>query len=161
MDRPRAVKPRKIYVASSWRNGIYNRMLLRLRDSGHEVYDFRNPSPGNYGFHWPSSVPKDGIVSGYALKDELGRKNAYNAFLVDKMALDYCDTVVMILPCGNSAHLELGYAIGQRKDTVILFLDTNRIELMYALAYKIVLTEEALLDYLDVPLEFTDFKHYQ
>ena len=32
----------KIYVASSWRNVFYPDVVQRLRDAGHEVYDFRN-----------------------------------------------------------------------------------------------------------------------
>jgi len=42
----------KIYVASSWRNAVQPTVVLRLRDEGHEVYDFRHPSPGYDGFSW-------------------------------------------------------------------------------------------------------------
>ena len=34
---------RKIYVASSWRNGYYPDVVDKLREAGHDVYDFRNP----------------------------------------------------------------------------------------------------------------------
>ena len=37
---------RKIYVASSWRNEYYPEVVEKLREAGHEVYDFRNP-PSN------------------------------------------------------------------------------------------------------------------
>ena len=30
---------RKIYVASSWRNGYYPEVVEKLREAGHEVYD--------------------------------------------------------------------------------------------------------------------------
>ena len=33
--------PRKIYVASSWRNTFYPEVVARLREAGHDVYDFR------------------------------------------------------------------------------------------------------------------------
>ena len=33
----------RIYVASSWRNVYYPEVVTRLREAGHEVYDFRNP----------------------------------------------------------------------------------------------------------------------
>lgn len=42
----------KIYVASSWRNSFYPNVAQRLRDAGHEVYDFPNPPHGKGGFHW-------------------------------------------------------------------------------------------------------------
>jgi len=41
-----------IYVASSWRNPYYPEVVKRLREEGHEVYDFRNPPHGHAGFHW-------------------------------------------------------------------------------------------------------------
>ena len=34
--------PRKIYVASSWRNTFYPEVVARLREAGHDVYDFRS-----------------------------------------------------------------------------------------------------------------------
>ena len=42
----------KIYVASSWRNPYDEQVVKRLREEGHEVYDFRNPPHGGNGFHW-------------------------------------------------------------------------------------------------------------
>ena len=42
----------RIYVASSWRNQYYPAVVTRLREAGHEVYDFRNPPHGGTGFHW-------------------------------------------------------------------------------------------------------------
>lgn len=44
---------RKIYVASSWRNTFYPEVVARLREAGHDVYDFRNPPSGDPGFKWP------------------------------------------------------------------------------------------------------------
>ena len=50
--------PHKIYVASSWRNVYYSDVVEKLREAGHEVYDFRNPPSGDPGFKW-SSVSED------------------------------------------------------------------------------------------------------
>ena len=47
----------KIYVASSWRNQYYSDVVDRLREAGHEVYDFRNPPQGTGGFHWSDVDP--------------------------------------------------------------------------------------------------------
>ena len=49
---------RNIYVASSWRNGYYPEVVAKLREAGHEVYDFRNPPSGDPGFKW-SAVSED------------------------------------------------------------------------------------------------------
>ena len=40
----------KIYVASSWRNVFQQDVVDILRDLGHEVYDFKNPTHSNGGF---------------------------------------------------------------------------------------------------------------
>jgi hypothetical protein len=122
---------RKIYLASSWRNPHYRRVLEELRNSGHEVYDFRDG-----GFRW------DELEPGFATSDnehwsQVIRTHpmALEHFRKDKAALDWCDTLVLLLPCGRSAHTEFGYAVGQRKDTFILFgPEKIEPELMYLLA---------------------------
>ena len=48
----------KIYVASSWRNPYQPEVVTRLREAGHEVYDFRNPEDNPGGFHW-SDIAED------------------------------------------------------------------------------------------------------
>lgn len=45
-------------------------------------------------------------------------------------ALLECDACVLVMPCGRSAHLELGWAAGAGKDTAILLFDGEP-ELMY------------------------------
>ena len=47
----------RIYVASSWRNKYFPEVVTRLREAGHEVYDFRNPPHGGAGFHWTDVDP--------------------------------------------------------------------------------------------------------
>lgn len=48
----------KIYVASSWRNSYFPVVVKKLREFGHEVYDFRNP-PHNHGtFMWKYIDPE-------------------------------------------------------------------------------------------------------
>ena len=37
-----ATMKHRIYVASSWRNEYYSEVVQRLREAGHEVYDFHN-----------------------------------------------------------------------------------------------------------------------
>jgi hypothetical protein len=41
----------KLYIASSWRNEYYPDVVKTLCEEGHEVYDFRNPPSGGYGFY--------------------------------------------------------------------------------------------------------------
>lgn len=123
----------KIYLASSWRNPDQPEAVRLLRGKGHEVYDFRNPEEGNKGFAWSAIDPdwQNWTVSEFA--KALKHPVAEEGYLFDKMALDWCDVLVLLLPCGKSAHLEAGYASGQGKPVCIV-MDSGEPELMYKLA---------------------------
>ena len=120
---------------------------MLLRDAGHEVYDFRNPASGNTGFAW-SSIDREWLK----WKPETYRRlisthpTAASGFAFDKVALDWADTCVLLLPCGRSAHLEAGYACGQKKRVVIyLHEDKFEPELMYLLGTSLVCNDSELL----------------
>ena len=51
------------------------------------------------------------------------------------------------MPCGRSAHLEAGWAIGQDKPTCILLCDKQDPELMYKMA-SLALNEAELMEWL-------------
>ena len=137
---------RKIYLASSWRNARQPEAVALLRSAEHEVYDFRNPAPGNNGFAWSEIDPSWQSWSPKYFLTALHHPIAQHGFSFDKAALDWCDTCVLLLPCGRSAHLEAGYAIGQGKPTLIVLDDVGfEPELMYLLADNIVATSLHLM----------------
>ena len=85
---------RKIYVASSWRNEYYPEVVARLREAGHEVYDFRNPPSGDPGFKW-SSVSDDFMEwTPQQYRDMLQHPKAQRQFHNDIEAMEACDTCV-------------------------------------------------------------------
>jgi len=58
-------------------------------------------------------------------------------FVFSFQALEWSDTVVMLLPCGKSAHLEAGYAKGLGKKLFIYDLEKfskGQIDVMYQFA---------------------------
>lgn len=133
---------RRIYVASSWRNVQHPAVVESLRAMGHEVYDFRNPAPGQKGFAWQDcGESTDGrTVQDYRKK--INHQTAVEGFAFDKDALDWSDTCVLVLPCGRSAHLEAGYACGQGKRVIwLLSEDKFEPELMYRLGHEFVLPD--------------------
>ena len=124
-------RPRKIYVASSWRNDIQPKVVDALRHSGHEVYDFRNPAPedGNFGFSWSEIDIHWKAWSPEEYRAALDHPIAKKGFACDFGAMKWADTFVLVLPCGRSAHLEMGWACGMGKQTLVL-LDSMEPELM-------------------------------
>lgn len=141
---------RKIYLASSWRNQQQPEVLAMLRGMGHEVYDFRNPVPGNAGFSWRECQMEWGEEidmhdMALYIRHITNNPAAQEGFKLDRDALHWCDTCVLLLPCGRSAHLEAGYAMGQGKETfVVLSKDGFEPELMYLLGHHICETPSDL-----------------
>jgi nucleoside 2-deoxyribosyltransferase len=80
----------------------------------------------------------------------LGHSIAEEGFRLDMNALRWCDTCVMIQPCGRSAALELGWAVGAGKLTVALLADGQEPELMLKMVDKIAVSIEEVIDYLAV-----------
>jgi len=131
----------KIYVASSWRNTRQQNVVTLLRAAGHDVYDFRNP-PGNTGFSWRQVVDDaSALKDPRRYRDEvLKHPRALEGFKSDMDALIAADATVLVLPCGRSAHLELGYAVKPGKKTIVLLDDVvDEPELMYLMCTDICL----------------------
>ena len=132
IDRPTfpAIRYRRIYVASSWRNPFQADVVAALKRDGHLVYDFKNPRPGNSGFSWSAIDPnwKQWTADQYVAA--LDHPIAKAGYASDFNAMKWADTFVLVLPCGRSAHLELGWAAGQGKQTIIITRTGEEPELM-------------------------------
>lgn len=138
----------KIYVASSWRNGLQQGVVAALRSAGHQVYDFRNPPHGRGGFNWSEIDENWEAWTKETYREHLlNHPVAAHGFLTDLRAMLWCDTCVLVLPCGRSAHLELGWCAGAGKSTYILLDNSGEAELMNLLADKICIDlTEILVD---------------
>jgi hypothetical protein len=139
----------RIYVASSWRNPHQQMVVKALRKKGHDVYDFRNPAPGNTGFAWSSIDPDWLHWSTEKFREALKDPIAEDGFYLDMEALRAAEAVVLVLPCGRSAHLELGYAVGTGCWTGILMLEPNEPELMYKMTEGIFVSADELVEALE------------
>jgi hypothetical protein len=136
-----------IYVASSWANTYQPSVVLALRAEGYAVYDFRNPAPGVPGFSWEEidtnwrawtpAQYRDAVVFSKAARDGFHR---------DRVALVASRLCVLVLPCGASAHLEAGFAVGRGIPLMIYLPDSApwKPELMYRFG-TVVLSEVELL----------------
>lgn len=149
----------KVYVASSWRNTYQSSIVEELRRVGCQVYDFRKPSTGgpkldvltslSEGFRWSDIAPDWKGWDAAAFRDAVTtHRYAEIGFRQDAAALAWCDTCVLVMPAGRSAHLEAGWAVGAGKRLVILLLGELEPELMYRFADRIVLSLVELVEVL-------------
>ena len=138
----------KIYVASSWRNKYYPDVVTRLREAGHEVYDFRNPPHGGAGFHWTDIDQNAPNWSFNQYKEGLHHPLAQRQFSADLSALEWADTCVLVLPCGRSAHTEAGWMSGAGKKVIVYIPEMQEPELMYKLFDGVAGTLDDLLGHL-------------
>lgn len=142
--------PGYVYVASSWRNMMQPTVVREIEAIGIECYDFRNPAPGESGFAW-SEIDPDWINwSAEQYVKALDNPIAEHGFRRDFDAMQRADTFVLVLPCGRSAHLELGWAVGAGKRTAILTRDGEEPELMAKMVDHIATSLDDLLAWLGV-----------
>jgi len=111
------VAQRKIYVASSWRNEYYPDVVAKLREAGHDVYDFRNPPSGDPGFKWGNVDPQYMEWSPQQYRDMLHHPKAERQYGNDIKAMEACDACVLVLPCGRSASYRSGLVCRARKES--------------------------------------------
>lgn len=140
---------KNIYVASSWRNEHYPEVVAKLREAGHEVYDFRNPPSGDPGFKW-SGVSEDYMDwSPQQYRNNLNHPKAVRQFGNDIEAMEACDTCVIVLPCGRSAHTEAGWFAGKGKKVLAYIPEKQEPELMYKLFSGVCCTMDELIEALN------------
>ena len=118
---------KKIYIIGALKNDNITNISAELR-SNYDVFDqwiTPGPEADQYLFEYSKK-------RGWNYKEALTCYAARNNFEFDKRHIDSSDIVVMVMPAGKSAHLELGYSIGMGKEAHILFdKEPERFDLMY------------------------------
>jgi hypothetical protein len=110
-----------IYISSSWKNRERVRALAEmLRGDGHEVYDFTDPSCRKSEEIPPERFPEEFDPEQHLYSEYLDRPEWHQAVSENRQALDRCDLVVLLLPCGNDAHADWAYAVGRGKKSVVV-----------------------------------------
>ena len=119
----------KIYLASSWKNAEFVMVLEKLlAQQGFEIYNFCNPDAGHFSFNIAEELTNAGckltdVDAISALTHPVIADSFKEAYKCDKEAIDWCNCLIMLMPCGRSAHLEAGYAKGQGKYLFIYWLN--------------------------------------
>lgn len=133
---------KNIYLATSWKNKHYDRVLALLRDAGHNVYDFREK-----GFEFNQLHNGNTDELHYLTQAELlDHPTAVGAFEIDMKGLSDSDVLIMLYPCGNDAHVELGWAVAQGMYTIVYLNEGYKVGLMDKMASKFVHNDSGLLE---------------
>lgn len=131
----------KIYLIGSLRNERIPDMASELRRHGFDVFDdWYAPGP-KADDHWKNYEQ----VRGRNYLEALEGHAAKHIFEFDKEHIDNADGAVMILPCGKSGHLELGYVRGKNKPGWILLDEPDRWDVMYQFATGIYADIDTLI----------------
>jgi len=137
------IEKKNIYLIGALKNKRVPEIGNMLRKEGYDVMD-EWFTPGEFAdTNWQAYETQRGRTYIEALR---GRA-ATNIFLFDRSYLDHCDVAILCAPAGKSAMLELGYATGREKKT-ILFLDgedPERYDIMPNFASAVCMTEIELL----------------
>ena len=129
----------RIYIASSWKNTkMASYTAVYLREKNFAVDVFCDKTTGRYVFHWSEMLDDpDKSISKLNAVTFLKDKRSQRAFKEDKTWLDWCEACILVLPAGNSSHLEAGYAKGQGKKLIIyapLGFPQGEFDVMYGFA---------------------------
>lgn len=119
---------------------------VELRNLGHDVFDdWFAPGP-DADDHWRAYEKSRGRTYAEALYG----KSAKTIFNFDKANLDWCDAGILVAPAGKSAHMELGYLIGQGKLGFVLFdQEPERWDVMYQFASGVYFNKQQLFGVID------------
>ena len=109
----------KIYIASSWHNPYLNDIVSILNDRNHEVHDFRatgatRPAPPPFTGAAGSAGNRLGGPDGSldSVMSFLHLPSTQSRYQLQCAALVEAEVLLCGLPCGRSAHVELGMALG-------------------------------------------------
>jgi nucleoside 2-deoxyribosyltransferase len=132
---------RSIYLIGSLRNPEVPKLAAVLRDARHDVFEDWFAAGEKADSAWQEYEQG----RGHSYIESLQGYAAEHVFSYDKYHLDRCDTGVLLLPAGKSAHLELGYMIGQGKPGfIVLPSEPERYDVMYKMATVVKGAEELL-----------------
>lgn len=135
----------KVYLIGALANRSIISLGNNIRELGYDVFDdWLSPGP-QADEKWQEYEAERKRT----YKEAIYGHHADTVFNYDLRHLKEADMVVMVLPCGKSGHLELGWAIGQGKPGYILFdKEPERYDVMYRFATDIFFSEQDLLDVL-------------
>ena len=116
-----------VYIAGSWRNADgCCKVAEALHERGLSVYCFCHPRFA------PLMFPPGSELARLTNEEFLSHPFVRRVFHNHKAALESCRAVVLVQPCGASAHTEAGYAKGRGAKLVVFGDDLTEIAYNFA-----------------------------
>jgi hypothetical protein len=142
----------RIYVASSWKNTYQPDVVAELRRYGHDVYDFKNPGNDAGAFSWDKMSDDWQSWTPEAFRNAVQNSPiAAGGWTSDYRAMRWADVGLLVMPAGNSAHVEIGQMMEMNKRTIILLAKERFTpDLMYLGADHLCVSLDEVLDILAV-----------
>lgn len=111
-----------VYISSSWKNREAVRGLaVDLRNRGHIVYDFTDPSCRQMPEIPPERFPEQFDPEKHLYSEYIESVREWrDAVNCNRRALDQCDMVILLLPCGTDAHADWAYGVGLGKRSIVV-----------------------------------------
>lgn len=119
-----------IYLIGSLRNSKVPLIGNLLREAKFDVFDDWYAGGPNADDCWAAYERGRGRT----FVEALGGFSAAHTFMYDYHHLRNADIALLVLPAGKSAHLELGWMIGQGKPGYVLLDSPERWDVMYKFA---------------------------
>jgi nucleoside 2-deoxyribosyltransferase len=133
----------RIYLIGSLRHNGVRELANRIRKHGFTVFDDWHSAGTHADEIWQAYEKQRGHDYLIGIRNEHAR-NVYN---FDLGNINKSDTGLLLMPAGKSAHLELGYMLGQGKRGYVLFEgEPERWDVMYQFATDLFMDESSLLD---------------
>ena len=128
---------KNIYVAGSFAQQVAVRAFAQqLRERGFSVYCFCDEHEPTYRLG--VKIRENKLVNRVNHKTALLQPDIMQIGLLNWNKLVDADIVIIMLPCGKSAHLEAGYARGQGKKVYVYgYLPLGEFDAMYVMVNEV------------------------
>lgn len=141
---------RRIYLIGSLHNAKIPQIAKLLREEGHEVFDDWHAAGPDADKLWRDYE----TGRGRSYREALGELNATKNFEFDERHLRWANTGILVMPCGRSGHLELGWVLGRGVEGhILLEPDHSTWDLMYRFANGVWFDTDELIAAMAKPVQ--------
>jgi len=95
-------------------------MAIKLREMGHEVYDFTDPKCRKTLEIPPEKFPEEFDPDKHFYSEYISKPEWVSAVYENHKAIKEADFIILLLPCGNDSHADWAMGVGAGKPNVVV-----------------------------------------